>query len=173
MPARGDSRGRSRWWRLPARSRRAMEPPLAPPPPSLAVLLLLALALLGSAGGRRDGTGRDATGRDGRAGGGEGTGREGNGGEGKRGEKRGKGALGLREGAVAAVLVAVPVSRLLPRGSGAVAEARSPAAGGAGLCSPPAGGGLPRFGSLLHLAAGRRPAGAIFFFFLSLLSLLY
>lgn len=92
---------------------------------------------------------------------------EGKGKEGKRGEKRGKGALGLREGAVAAVLVAVPVpvSRLLPRGSGAVAEARSPAAGGAGLCSPPAGGGLPRFGSLLHLAAGRRPAGAIFFFF--------
>lgn len=158
MPAWGDSRGRSRWWRLPARSRRAMEPPLSLPPPSLAVLLLLALALLGSAGGRRDGTGRD-----GRAGGGEGTGRErrgragkgmeGKGKEEKRGEKRGKGALGLREGAVAAVLVAVPVSRLLPRGSGAVAEARSPAAGGAGLCSPPAGGGLPRFGSLRHLAA--------------------
>lgn len=93
VPARGDSRGRSRWWRLPARSRRAMEPPLSLPPPSLAVLLLLALALLGSAGGRRDGTGRD-----GRAGGGEGTGRERRGRagqgrewrEGKRGEKRGK-----------------------------------------------------------------------------------
>lgn len=161
VPAWGDSRGRSRWWRLPARSRRAApwsrryrcrrrrwrccccwHSPCSAPPVG--------------AGTGRGGTGGQVAGREPAGNGGEGQGREGNGGKGKeekRGEKRGKGALGLREGAVAAVLVAVPVSRLLPRGSGAVAEARSPAAGGAGLCSPPAGGGLPRFGSLRHLAA--------------------
>lgn len=134
VPARGDSRGRSRWWRLPARSRRTApwsrryrcrrrrwrccccwHSPCSAPPVG--------------AGTGRGGTGGQVAGREPAGNGGEGQGRAGNGGEGKRGEKRGKegkgrawaerggGGRGPRGGAGAGVPASPPWLRGGGRGS--------------------------------------------------------